>query len=500
LITLNTSKFLHRLVGIAVIFIILHLLIQHFQLIFFEYPLEYRENTDLIRTYLLSTGKNIFAYENYPGSFSQYGFIYPWIGSKLFIYTGVHFYPLRIITALAILPILGLFLWQGLKDKLTPLDLLLICGITYASCLIHVGNMLAMPNTLGLLFFSLSVLLPPFQRFNKLSLIASCIFSGLGFFTKLYFGVGAFYILFYLLVNRRWEGFWFMSIVLSATVATSVILSNYFLPAFYETNIALNSRFAIWRPEYIWGQVKYFIKAFFGPIVLLSSCKWLCPQTKIVTVKNPYLVGFALSSILLIKMGATSGQFFLYFQQLLIPFLIPLSIQIIKGSNNKNIISILLVLNLLYLHHLSMNHNELEAIKLSFQDIEKKTDLLEPNAEIIYNAPMSYFAIKQNKIPNVPTEMVTDTLLFTKGELGARYQSQLNLTIENILARKYQEIFIDEWDGNKMKLLISIIDECYSKSESFVILTYAQNLKMNMWVPLSHCKNANASDIPHHRQ
>ena len=68
LFAISPNKFLLWLIGLAAAFIALLLLMQNFQFIFFEYPLEYRENTDLFRSYLLFTGKNIFAYENFPSS------------------------------------------------------------------------------------------------------------------------------------------------------------------------------------------------------------------------------------------------------------------------------------------------------------------------------------------------------------------------------------------------------------------------------------------------
>lgn len=487
LFAISPNKFLLWLIGLAAAFIVLNLLTLHFQVIYFEYPLEYRENTDLFRSYLLSIGKNIFAYENFPSSNSQYGFVYPWLGSKFFGYTGIHFYPLRLITALAILPLLGLFLWQGVKEKLSHLHIFLICGIVYASCLIHVGNLLAMPNTLGLAFFSLSGLLPPLLRFNKPSLIASCIFAGLGFFTKIYFGIGAFYILFYLLVNKRWRDSWFMLICLISTVGISIAIAKYLLPSFYETNIELNARVATWQPKLIWKQSGYFIMVFFGFIALFVSCKWLCPQSKIFTLKNPYFIGLVLSSIVLLKMGAYEGQFFLYFQQLLIPFLVPLSIQIIKDSNNKIFISILLFLNLLLVYSLALKHNELETIQRSFLEIESKTALLISNAELLYDSPTSYFAIKLEKSPNEHGQV--GSLTFTKGELGERYLAQFNSINENIRGGKYQQIFIDEWQHNEWpQNRMNLLYECYSKSNTFKIVMYAQQVNLDMWVPNDRCK------------
>lgn len=379
------------------------------------------------------------------------------------------------------MPLLGLFLWQGAKEKLAPIHLFLICGIVYASCLIHVGNMLAMPNTLGLALFSLSVLIPPLQRFNNLSLIASCIFAGLGFFTKIYFGIGAFYILLYLLVNKKWGSFWFMLMTFFATTIALAMLATYLMPAFYETNIALNANLATWQPKLIWLQSRYFIKVFFGFIVLLVSCKWLCPQTTIYTLKNPYLFGLIFSSIVLIKMGGSDGQFFLYFHHLLIPFLVPLSIQIIKASKKKTILSVLLLLNLLLLYNLSLKHNELEAIERSFHGIENKTYLLDPKAELLYNSPTSYFAIKLLKTPNEQGQV--EGLIVSKGEAGAMYQAQINSIYENIRNRKYRQIFVDEWQMNKLKPL----SNCYNKTETFEIVMYAQRNKTEMWVPKNQC-------------
>lgn len=483
MLALTQNRYLRGFIAAASALAVLHLLNEHFQFIFYQYPLEYRENTDLFRAYLLSIGKSIFAYENFPSSHSQYGFLYPWLGSRLLAYTGIHFYPLRLITALAMLPLLGLFLWQGLKEKLGALELFLICSIVYGSFLIHVGNMLAMPNTLGMAFFSLSVLLPPLLRFNRASLVASCVLAALGVFTKLYFGIGAFYILLYLLMNRKWDGFWFMSMCLFVTVAISTAIAVYLMPAFYEANIELNVTFAKWEPKYLWLQYRYFIKAFFAFILLLMACKWLCPNYAIFTAKNPYFFGLVVSNVALVKMGATSGQFFLYFHHLLIPFLVPLSIEIIKACNSKGkgAIAILLFLNLLFVHNLVMKHNDLGSAERSFKEIENSTALLDPHAELLYNSPTSFFAIKLKRVPNEHGQV--EGLLFAKGEAGARYQAQVKSIDENIRERKYHQIFVDEWQ----RIKFSALSACYSKSKTFEVVMYAQRNPTEMWTPNSQC-------------
>ncbi|MGA9664986.1 MAG: hypothetical protein WBQ69_00860, partial [Gallionella sp.] len=444
-------------------------------------PLEYRENTDLLRAYLLSTGKNIYAYENLPSAHSQYGFLYPWLGSKLFSFTGIQFYPLRLITALAILPVLGLFIWQGVKTKIAMLDLFLLCGIVYASYLINTGNMLAMPNTLGLALFSLSVLAPPLLKFNKTSLVSSCAFSALGFFTKIYFGIGALYILLYLLLNKRWSDFRFMLLCLIATVITALVIIARLMPTFYETTIELSAILANWHLKTLSGQTIYFCRVFFVFILLIVTCKWLCPRYKIFSRENPYSLGLVLSIIILLKMGGNDGQFFVYFHHLLIPFLIPLSIGIIGEHNKKNIVTVLLFLNLLFVYSLCMRHNDLRDIERSFHELEIKTALLDPNAYLLYNAPTSYFAIKQKKLPNEQGQV--EYLSASSGETHNRYLAQLDSIYENIRERKYRQIFIDELQLVKMAPLF----ECYSKSATFEIVMYTEIDKTEMWVPNSEC-------------
>lgn len=180
-------------------------------------------------------------------------------------------------------------------------------------------------------------------------------------------------------------------------------------------------------------------------------------------------------------MGANDGAYFLYFHHLLMPFLVPLSIQIISGSSKKVTITILLFLNLVYIYSLDLKHNDLDLMERSFHEIENKTALLDPKVDILYNSPTSYYAIKLKKTPNEQGQVFG--LFASNGEAGARYRAETNSIYENILDRKYRQIFIDEWQYIKLKSLSS----CYSKSETFAIVMLAQRNKTEMWVPKSQC-------------
>lgn len=462
-----------------------HLLFVHFQIIFFQYPLEYRENVDLWRAYLLSQGKNPYVYENLPSGSSLYGYIYPWLGAKLLPFTGIAFYPLRLITFIAILPMIAIFIWQGVRQQLESLTLLLISVIVYAIHLIHPGNFVAMPNTLGMTFFCISVLIPPLMRFSIGSLLIASVFSALGFFTKIYFGLGGFYVLLYLFYNKEWRHFGILLTFLLAAMAMVILIIVYKLPAFYELNLESTATIVKWQPKFLWPQIRYFARIFFGFMVLLVAVRWLCPQSKIFSLKNPYFFGLIISSILLIKLGGNEGQFFLYFQHLLLPFIVPLCIEIIKSSKRKGVtITTMLFLNFIYIYSVGIKQIDLESIKNSFQSIEKETAILDPRARVLYNAPLSYYAIKRGVTPNEHGQ--SGGLSFTHGLGHEQYEIQDSLIKENIHSVKYTEIFVDEWQPAKI-YHHDLIGECYYKAKEFEIIMYGQRNKSSLWRPKKSC-------------
>lgn len=483
--TIDKNKALFLSIGSVAIVLVVHLLVVHFQIVFFQYPLEYRENTDLWRTFLLSQGKNPYDYQNLPSGSSLYGYVYPWLAAKLFAITGVAFYPLRLIAFLVILPMIAIFVWQGVRQQMEWLVLFLLGSIVYATHLIHAGNFLAMPNTLGATLFCVAVLIPPLLHFSTISLLLACVGSVLGFFAKIYFGAGAFYILAYLLFNKDWRRAGVMLSFMLIAILASVFIVTYRLPAFSELNLQSTATIVKWDPHLVWPQFRDFIRIFFGPTVLLFGVRWLCPQAKIYSLKNPYVFGLLISTILLIRMGGNDGQYFLYFQQLLLPFVIPLCFEIIKASNYRRFIAMILFLNFLYLYSLGANSADLEPIKASFETVEKETAVLDSKASVLYNAPLSYYAIKQGVTPNEHGQ--SGGLLYTHGKGHEQYLRQDELIKENIRTAKYSEIFTDEWQQPTDIYHHDLIAKCYYKAREFEIVMWRQRNKTSLWLPKTQC-------------
>jgi hypothetical protein len=128
-----------------------------------------------------------------------------------------------------------------------------------------------------------------------------------------------------------------------------------------------------------------------------------------------------------------------------------------------------------------MKHNDLESIERSFHEIENQSSLLDSNADILYNSPTSYYAIKLGKTPNEQGQV--DGLLASKGETGLRYQALINSIYANIHDRTYRQIFVDESQTIKLKPLA----DCYTKSKTFQIVMYDQRNNTEMWLPMSQC-------------
>lgn len=457
-----------------------HLLWIHVQIINFPYPLEYRENSDLWRAYLIHSGRNPYAYENYPAANSQYGYVFPWLSSLFFGITGISFLPLRLVTFLATLPMLAVFLYGGIRYKVHPLTLFLSLATVYAVHLMHPGNFLGMPNTVGMTVFTLAVLLPPLMDFRRGSLVLTALLSAVGVFTKLYFCLGFIYVGLYLLYVRRWHDLFFLAFASAVAVAASMTVVALFMPGFLESNVLQNGAVVKYATKLIWLQTRDFVRVFFAFVALLivtwryshSGFNW--------GLKDPYVFGLVFFGLILLRMAGNEGQYYLYFQHLWLPFLIILFFQRVGGLSGTWLVHLLLIWNLALIYTRDIRKFDLEAARASFVEIEQHIDLLGTREKMLFNQPLSYFAISRGITPDDHGQVAG--MLWTRGEGHQRYLAHNQTVREQIQSRTYTAIFMDKWHADETSN-IDLVAKCYRQDKAFTLRMYEQKLPVTLWLP-----------------
>ncbi|MCA3238978.1 MAG: hypothetical protein ING32_12435 [Curvibacter sp.] len=463
----------------VIVGLVIHLLWMHLQIIQFPYPLEYRENSDLWRAYLIHSGRNPYSYENYPAANSQYGYVFPWLSSLLFSFTGVSFLPLRLVTFLAILPMMVVFFYGGIKHKVNPVTLLVSLSIVYAVHLMHPGNFLGMPNTLGTTLFTLAVLLPPLTGFRRDAMFMSAVLSAVGLFTKLYFCFGIFYVGLYLLYVRRWRDLLFLSLVSLVVLAASIAVVAFFMPGFLESNVLQNAAVTNFIPKLLWLQTRDFVRVFFAFVVLIVVARKYGEPESSKGLKDPYIFGLLFFGILLLRMGANEGQYYLYFQQLLLPFLVVLFFQRAGKISGTWLVHLLLVWNLAVIYTRDVRKFDLDVAQASFEEIERQINSLGAREKILFNQPLSYFAISRGITPNDHGQVAG--MLWTKGEGHQRYIAQNGKVREDIRSRIYSGIFLDKWQSDQTSN-IDLVTKCYRLDKVFTLRMYEQKLPVTLWL------------------
>lgn len=457
-----------------------HILWMHWQIINFPYPLEYRENTDLWRAILIYQGNNLYAYENYPSANSQYGIVFPGLASLLFHFTGPGFFPLRLVAWLAVLPMLALFWVCGRREGVSPASLYLSVVIVYALQLLLPGNFLGMPNTLGMTLFAFAVLLPAISGFSRGSLILTVVLSAIGAFTKLYFCFGVFYVGAYLLYTRRWREMLFLSVCSLIVLSVVVALVAFWAPGFLESNVRQNAAVVTWIPKFIWLQFRDFVRVLFAFVLVIILVRAFAEKKPALGLSDPYVFGLVFFGLLLLRMAANDGQYLLYLQHLLLPFLAGLFYRQAASMSWSLWVHLLLLWNLGHLYVLDFRRFDLESARQSFVQLDREIHKLGDPGKILFNLPLSYFAIVQGITPHDHGQVAG--LHWTQGEGHRRFEARNAEVRASIAKRKYSAIFTDDWYSP----LVSNFDQvasCYVPVQTYTLRMYEQKVPVTLWVP-----------------
>lgn len=452
------------------------------EIVTFELPLEYRENVDLWRSYLLWKGQNPFSYQFYPTSNSQYGIVYPLIVSWFYSVCGFSFLAPRLVSFIFLFPPIFLYIYIALREKVSTLNIGLIAAVALFAETLHSGNFLAMPNALGMTLFCFAVLLPWLLRFSLISLVLTVFLSCLGVLTKLYFGFGAIYIFVYLIATGQWLKGAQMACFGIFGFITTYATVYYFLPAFIESNILLNVSTARWNLEHLWLQIRYFIEALFGLFLLLLIFKRSLIQNGLFSWRNPITFGFFFFSFLLIKMGGSDGQFYLYFQHLLLPFVMAAVIRVCALHKRRLLVSLFLCLNCMLLWKTEAERFSLSSVRNRFSVIGREVSLTIANSSpVLLDAPLSYFKIIEGLVPD-ETGQMAGLSEFGSGEIRKLYIMHNDNVREKLKQHQYNYVYTDEFQSSSL-YNHDLINRCYQKNGEYKLKLIEQEFFVYRWHP-----------------
>jgi hypothetical protein len=312
-----------------------------------SHPLQCRETADTFGTALLLQGKNPFSLEQRPDYFYSYGIVHSLLTYPLARVFGATFLVHRVIACTCLALACGVLYW-GMRVTRVP-RLLAFCGaLLLFDHLVFSFAITAKPDSVGLLFLLLSVVIPLARDFRWEGVALGIVCSLLGLYTKPYFVVGGPLLILYLFLFRSkgvglGAGVLFAGLLVASLAAVNVLLPTYFTDVFYDQrNVAEFSlvHLGIMLLEYAvlgWALVLVLGWRFWSGIREPGALPALAPRWNILRLSSPLLthprvpfVLFILSVdtvIYLGKMGPHPGADIQYIFHIILPFLIWLACQ-----------------------------------------------------------------------------------------------------------------------------------------------------------------------------
>ncbi len=214
------------------------LVVYHYRLIIHPFPAEIREGGELLTIKAITEHLNPFALENQPVYFNPYGIIYPSVGAAVAGFLGNTILTGRLLNAILIWFSLILIFIAFRREKV-KLWLCIFGVVIFYGNILFLVTPLNRPDSLGMLFFLFSILLPIQNRFSYSSLFAGLLFCLLSFYTKQYFVIGYLILILYLFLFKSIKKAIIISFSFFIIFITSAILMvRFFECYFYNTMLS----------------------------------------------------------------------------------------------------------------------------------------------------------------------------------------------------------------------------------------------------------------------
>lgn len=341
-IDLSAGLFL-LIIGLLAIYSIIFII----NFLTFPFPLEYRDSAVVSAARDISQGINFYRLYAYPDHIYLYGFLYPLLIAPFYNLFDHPILAARLIDVF----FLGLFLAmsfdifrnRGASIISSLIGLLILANST---CLIWKIDG-SRPDISGLFFAILALYILMKRGFSPFNLLLSAAVSVTGFYFKQYMLFSVIVITVFLFLFQSKKKALIFGIAASVMLVSSFLLAWHFLPLLYEYTILHHIIAEQVDMEKLINEIKDFFN-YYWPLIfvffyvsfrkLSFSLRQKPPQVKL-NFTSPYMpmieglrmslvtVGFLVSSLLLIfVLGGHRGNTYIYFGELLLPFLLFITI------------------------------------------------------------------------------------------------------------------------------------------------------------------------------
>ena len=449
---------------------------QHFNIVTFPWPLDYRENVVLFRSALVAAGHS--PYSQLPFSQSQYGFVADFLSAPLMWLSGGGFIGPRLISAAAILLsalLLAIYAFRHSGDRLSAF---MVFALAYIAGFSHPEMPLAFPNALGSLLFLLSVMVPLLGNFRTGALAIGLLAAWAGFFAKLYPGIGPAFVIAYLLVSRAWLKAGLYALCSLLLLGGSLVLVTAVFPDYFDTTLGLAHTALGWDWAWLLVQAVYFIVLQLPLLIFLVWRTWQMPRTERWKLLTRFsAVCFAVATLILLKIGGNTLQYYLYFYQLLFPFLLLLALDSAgRDALARHNLVLCLLGSIIVMFLVTQQYSPLPRVAASFRALA--AELPQGKLDhVLLDPPASFFAIRRGEIP--ADDGQTEFLKDAKGRPHALFLAAEAETARNKRAGYYSLVLTD---GLQPSQDHSDLARCYRLRNTNRLWLYELDIPLAIWV------------------
>lgn len=449
---------------------------QHFRILAFPWPLDYRENVVLFRGALAAAGHS--PYSQLPFSQSQYGFVMDYLSAPLMLLFGPNFLGPRLVAGTAILLsslLLAVYAARRSGDRLLGF---MVFALAYVASFSHPQLPLATPNALGSLLFLVSVLVPLLGDFRAGALAIGLLAAWGGFFAKLYPGIGPAFVIAYLLVSRAWLKAAVYALCSLALLGASLLFVPRVFPGYFDTTLGLAHAALKWDGAWLLVQTGYFL-VLQSPLLafLIWRTKRMPPAQRWALLTGFSGISAIIAASVLLKIGGNKLQYYLYFHQLLFPFLLLLAVDSAgKDRSARHSLLICLLGSTVLMFLVARQYIPLSRIDASFRAIAAELprgDL----SHVLLDPPAAFFAVERGQIPvdDGQTEFLRDA--------GGHPHALFLAVAQDVAVRKrsgfYSLVFTD---GLQPSQDHSDLARCYRLEEARQLWLYELGIPLQVWI------------------
>ena len=448
---------------------------QHLSTVLFPWPLDYRENVVFFRAALVAAGHS--PYSQLPFSQSQYGFVTDYLSAPLMLLLGNGYLGPRLLSAAAILLsslLLAHYAFRRSRDRLLAF---LVFALAYVASFSHPEMPLAFPNAVGSLFFLASVLVPLLGNFRAGALALGLLAAWAGFFAKLYPGIGPAFVIAYLLVSRDWLRAGLYALCSLALLGGSLTVVTRIFPDYFDTTLKLARAALGWDWAWLLVQGTYFILLQLPLLTFLAWRIWKMPGGE----RRMLVTGFsavcaAVATLILLKIGGNKLQYYLYFYQLLFPFLVLLALDSMgKEAGARHNLILCLLASIFVMFLVAQQHTPLSRVDASFRALQ--AELPRGNLDhVLLDPPASFFAIRRGQTP--ADDGQTEFLRDAEGRPRTLYLA----ATQEVAARKrrgfYTLVLTDGLQPNQNRADLA---RCYRLQDNRQFWLYELAIPLQIW-------------------